>query len=122
MLRWRWIKRCSPQNAPMTTLIVTIPIGSDWPTSKELARRNKVEASLDASEIGQCTGAGGGLGEMHLSYRVDDDSCVTAARAKIGAAMARHMPGFQYEVAIQKDPVRSFEVIVGDIFAIPLAK
>jgi hypothetical protein len=66
----------------MTTLTIKIPIASEWPTSKELALRNKVGAALDASGNGQCTGAGGGLGEMDLSFRVDDDSRVLAARAK----------------------------------------
>jgi hypothetical protein len=106
----------------MPTLNITIPIASDWPTSKELAGRNKVEVALCASSIGQCTGAGGGHGEMHLNYHVDDDSRIAAARAKIDAAMAFHMPGFQYDVAIQSDPVRDFQVKVGDIFAIPLAE
>lgn len=106
----------------MSTLTITIPIASDWPTSKELARRNKVQAALDISGIGQCTGAGGGLGEMHVTYHVDDDSRVPAARAKIEAAMALLMPGFQYEVAIQSVPVRTFQVKVGDVFAIPLAE
>jgi hypothetical protein len=59
---------------------------------------------------------------MHLTYRVDDDSRLPAARAIIEAAMARHMPGFQYEVVIQSEPVRTFQVKVGDIFAIPLAE
>jgi hypothetical protein len=106
----------------MTTLTITIPIASEWPTSKELAYRSKVEGALNASKIGQCTGAGGGLGEMHLSYRVDDDSRVAAARAKIEEAMARHMRGFQYEVAIQSDEPTGIQVKAGDIFAIPLAE
>ena len=90
----------------MPTLRITIPIVSEWPTSKELARRDKVEAALEASEIGQCTGAGSGLGVMNLTYRVDNDSRVPAARARIDAAMARHMPGFEYEVAMQSEPAR----------------
>jgi hypothetical protein len=106
----------------MPTLTLTIPIASDWPTPKELARRSEVEAALGASSIGQCTGAGGGLCEMHLSYRVDDDSRVAAARAKIEQAMARHMPGFQFEVAIQPDAATGRQVKVGDIFAVPLAE
>jgi Immunity protein 26 len=106
----------------MATITITIPVASDWPTSKELARRNKVEAALEASKIMQCTGAGGGLGEMDLTYRVDDDSRVAAARAKIEAAMALLMPGFEYKIAVQGEPVRTFQVKVGDIFAIPLAE
>jgi hypothetical protein len=90
--------------------------------SKQLARRNKVEAALEASGIMHATGAGGGLGEMHLVFRVDEDSRVPAARAKIDAAMALMMPGFEYEVAAHGEPVRTFQVKVGDIFAIPLAE
>jgi hypothetical protein len=106
----------------MKTLVVTIPVASEWPTSRELARRNKVEAALEASKIMQCTGAGGGLGEMQLTYRVDDDFRIAAARAKIEAAMALLMPGFEYEVSVQGEPVRTFQVKVGDIFAIPLGE
>jgi hypothetical protein len=106
----------------MTTLTITIPIASEWPTSKQLARRNKVESALDASGIMHSTGAGGGLGELHLSFRVDDDSRVPAARAKIETAMALMMPDFEYRVAVQSEPVRTFQVKVGDIFAIPLAE
>src|SRR6266478_4630287 len=98
----------------MTTLTITIRIASDWPTSKELARRNSIEAALDASRIGQCTGAGGGLGEMHLSYRVDDDSRVVAARTKIEQAMARHMSDLQYEIAVESDAATRLQVKVGD--------
>jgi hypothetical protein len=68
------------------------------------------------------SGAGGGLGEMHLSFRVDDDTRVPAAHAKIEAAMALIMPGFEYEVAVRNEPVRTFQVKVGNIFAIPLAE
>jgi hypothetical protein len=68
------------------------------------------------------TGAGGGLGKMDLSFRVDDDSRVPAARAKIEAAMALMMPGFEYEVHEQSEPVRAFQIKVGDVFAIPLAE
>jgi len=106
----------------MTTLTITIPTASDWPTSKEVARRNKVEAALDASGIMRGTGAGGGLGEMHLSFRVDDESRVPAARLKIDVAMALLMPGFEYKVAILGKLVRNFQITVGDSFAIPLAK
>jgi hypothetical protein len=59
---------------------------------------------------------------MDLSFRVDDDSRVPAARAKIEAAMALMMPGFDYEVREQNEPVRTFQIKVGDVFAIRLAE
>src|SRR5687767_10176829 len=98
----------------MTTLTITIPIASEWPNSKQLARRNKVEAALGESGIMQSSGAGGGLGKMHLSFRLDDDSRLREARAKIEAAMALIMPGVEYEVGVQKEPVRTFQVKTGD--------
>lgn len=106
----------------MTTLTIRIPIASEWPTSKELAHRNKVEAALNASGIMRGTGAGGGLGKMDLSFHVDDASRLPVARAKIEAAMALLMPDFEYEVALQSEPVRTFQVKVGDVFAIRLAE
>jgi hypothetical protein len=105
----------------MTTITITIPVVSDWPTSEELARRNKIKEALDTAKVGQCTGAGGGLGEMHLSYRIDDNSFVPAARAKIETVMARHAVGIQYTISAHKEPARTFQVKVGDVFAIPLA-
>ena len=36
--------------------------------------------------------------------------------------MALMMPDFKYEVAIQNEPVRTFQVKLGDIFAIPLSE
>lgn len=106
----------------MTTLTITIPIASEWPTSRQLAGRNKVEAALGDSGIMRSSGAGGGLSEMQLTFRVDSDSRVPAARAKIEAAMALIMPGFEYEVAVQNEPVRTLQLKVGDIFAIRLAE
>jgi hypothetical protein len=106
----------------MTTVQIRIPIGSEWPTPKELDCRNAVEAALNASSVGQCTGAGGGCGEMDLSYRVNDDSRLAAARAAIDQAMAYHMPGVQYQVAIRSDTATGVQVRVGDVFAIPLTE
>ena len=80
-----------------------MPIASDWPTRDELAARNAVEAALIAAAAGKCTGAGGGMGKMHLTYRVNDEAEVAAARAVIDEAMKKHMPGFQYEVSAHNE-------------------
>ena len=82
----------------MIALEITMPIASDWPTRDELGGRNAVELALIAAAVGQCTGAGGGMRQMHLSYRVNHESDVPAARAAIDKAMKEHMPGFQFEV------------------------
>jgi hypothetical protein len=81
---------------------ITVPVVSDWPTREELAARNAVEAALIAAGAGKCTGAGGGMGHMHLTIRLDDESAVQAARAVIDGAMKAHMPGFQYTVKMHK--------------------
>jgi hypothetical protein len=82
----------------MITLEISIPIASQWPTRDELTARNAVEAALDAAGVGICSGAGGGMCQMHLAYRVDNESALPAARAVIDAAMKTHMPGFRYQV------------------------
>ena len=51
-----------------------------------------------ASPVGKCIGAGGGMGEMKLTYRVEDESRVAAARAVIDEAMKTHMSGSQYQI------------------------
>jgi hypothetical protein len=79
----------------MFCLEITIPIASTWPSRDELAARNTVEHALKSASIGKCTGAGGGMGQMHLTYRVTDES---AARAAIAEAMKAHMPSFQYSL------------------------
>ena len=65
----------------MVTLEITIPIASTWPTREELNAQNAVESALVPVGIGKCTGAGGGMGQMDLTYRVDDDTQVPAAQA-----------------------------------------
>ena len=82
----------------MIALEITIPIPSEWPTSDELDRRNAVETALNAAAVGICTGAGGGMGQMHLTYRVDTESALPAARTVVDEAMTRLMPGSRYEV------------------------
>ena len=82
----------------MLSLEITIPIASIWPSSAELAARNAVEAALIASGIGQCTGAGGGRGLMHLTLRIADESAFSAASSAISNAMNLYMPGVQYQI------------------------
>jgi len=84
----------------MIALEITMPIASTWPTREELAARNAVEQALMASPVGTCTGAGGGMGQMHLTYRVDSESSVPAARAVIDEAMKNHMPNFKYQIRV----------------------
>jgi hypothetical protein len=87
----------------MIALEITMPIASTWPNREELAARNAVEQALMASPVGKCTGAGGGMGEMHLTYRVDDESRVAAGRAVIDEAMKTHMPGSQYQIRVHPE-------------------
>jgi hypothetical protein len=61
--------------------------------------RNAVTDALDAAEIGKCTGAGGGRGEMDFCYQVSDEQ---AARAAIAAAMQSLMPGAQYRIRVSE--------------------
>ena len=84
----------------MIYLEIEIPIASTWPTREELQARNTVEAALDAAAVGKCTGAGGGMGQMDLTYRVDKESAVATARVAIDEAMKLHMPAFKYQVRV----------------------
>ena len=84
----------------MITLEIAIPIASTWPTRDELVARNAVETALIAAAVGQCTGAGGGMGMMDLTYRVDNEPSIPIARAIIDDAMRKHMPSYQYEVKV----------------------
>jgi hypothetical protein len=79
----------------MVCLEVTIPIASEWPSSEELTKRNAVEAALNSTGVGSCTGAGGGMGMMHLTYQASHES---AARTAIADAMKLHMPNAAYSV------------------------
>jgi hypothetical protein len=84
----------------MIELEVTIPVASEWPSRDELAARNAAETALRQSNVAICSGAGGGMGEMHLTFRVADQTAVHAARAAIEQAMCTHMPGFEYRVRL----------------------
>ena len=88
---------------PMIALKVTMPIASTWPTREELAARNAVEETLMASPIGKCTGAGGGMGEMHLTYSVESESFIADAHAIIDEAMKRHIPNSPYEIRVHEE-------------------
>ncbi len=79
----------------MAHVCVSIPVARNWPSREELMMRNTVTDALDAAEIGKCTGAGGGRGEMDFSYQVSDEQ---AARAAIAAAMQSLMPGVQFRI------------------------
>jgi hypothetical protein len=83
----------------MKHLFVTIPVAATWPTSEELTARNAVSDSLEADGIGNCTGAGGGMGEMDFSMKVSDEP---AARAAIASAMQRHMPAAKFEIRVME--------------------
>jgi hypothetical protein len=95
--------RSASRKTSMISLEVTMPIASTWPTREELAARNAVEQALIAAPVGKCTGAGGGMGQMHLTYRVDEESSVPAARAVIDEAMKTHMPNFQYQIRVHQE-------------------
>ena len=81
----------------MPNLVITIPTKSIWPSAEELAARSQVENELRSAKIGHCTGAGGGRGEMDLSFNVDDEF---AARAAVDRAMQRIMPEVDFRVRV----------------------
>ncbi len=83
----------------MARVCVSISVAGTWPSREELTMRNAVTDALDAAEIGKCTGAGGGRGEMDFSYRVSDEQ---AAREAIVAAMQSLMPGAQYRIRVSE--------------------
>jgi hypothetical protein len=84
----------------MAELEVTIPTASTLPSRDELALRNAVEATLNQTGVGICSGAGGGMGEMQLTFRAADQTAMPLARAAVDRAMATHMPGFEYRVRL----------------------
>jgi hypothetical protein len=79
----------------MVELEITIPIAAEWPSKEELIARNAVEDTLNSNDTGVCSGAGGGMGKMHLTYRVSDEA---TGRRVIADAMKTHMPGIHYDV------------------------
>lgn len=81
----------------MTTLEITIPIASAWPTAEELAGRRAVEDALNAKEIGILEGAGAGRGRMDLAYRVENELLAVAHEA-IREVMATVLPGSRYNI------------------------
>jgi hypothetical protein len=84
----------------MVELEITIPVASKWPSRDELKARNAVEDALNQSAVGKCSGAGGGMGEMDLTFRIADQTALPAARAVIDQAMNTHMLGVEYRVRL----------------------
>ena len=81
----------------MVVLEVIIPITATYPTADELSARNRIEDALTAASVGSFIGAGGGNGEMDISFRIDDEKI---ARAAIASIMQTHMPGVEYRVRV----------------------
>ena len=80
----------------MAQIFVTIKVAQTWPSSKDLAARNAITDALNAAQIGKCTGAGGGMGEMDFSYQVVDESI---ARDSIVSTMQSIMPSAEYQIS-----------------------
>jgi hypothetical protein len=85
----------------MVTLEIAIPVPSEWPTRGELVCRNRVEDALNAAGVGTVSGVGGGMGNMDVAYRLDDETKIPAARTVIAEAMKSHMANFQYKVSVR---------------------
>jgi hypothetical protein len=85
----------------MVTLEITIPVATTWPTRDELSARNAVERVLNAARVGKVSGAGGGMGNMDLAYRLEDEASIPDARVVIDQAMKTHMASFQYKVTVR---------------------
>ena len=81
----------------MSSIWVTIPTVGTWPSASELSTRNAVTDALNATGIGTCTGAGGGMGEMDFSFRIEDEK---AARSAIETVMQSLMPGVRYHIRL----------------------
>ena len=84
----------------MAYIFVDIPVASDWPTVEDLDARNAITDELDASNIGQFDGAGGGLGSMDFSYTVSD---AKAAEDTIKNVIARLLPDREYSMRVSDD-------------------
>jgi hypothetical protein len=85
----------------MVTLEITIPVASEWPTREDLTARNAVEDALNAAGLGIISGAGGGMGNMDLAYRLDDEAMIPSARVAIDNAMKMHMARYQYTISVR---------------------
>ena len=77
---------------------VEMPVAYEWPSTAESARRNHVIERLDATGIGKCIGAGGGMGKMDFLYRVVDE---VTAREAITAVMREVMPDAPFTIRVR---------------------
>jgi hypothetical protein len=81
----------------MLHLFVTIPIAETWPTPEDLASRDAAVDALTAAKVGNCRGAGGGMGEMDFSFQVSDESF---ARSETHRVMSQFFAGREYRVTV----------------------
>jgi hypothetical protein len=84
----------------MPHLFVTIKVADTWPSADELDARNAVTDALEADGIGECTGGGGGLGEMDFSFEVADE---VAARRALESTLRSLMPGAEFRIELMED-------------------
>ena len=87
-----WLKSLFGGKASIS---VSIPVQEQFPSEEELALRNQIMDALEAQNIGELVGAGGGFGQMDFQYDVKDWD---VAKRQIDAAMKQYMPGMPYEI------------------------
>lgn len=81
----------------MPYISVDIPVAGDWPSTEDMDARNAIIDELDALNIGQFSGAGGGMGSVDFDYRVTNaDAAVVAIKKTI----AKHLPNREYSIHV----------------------
>ena len=81
----------------MPTISVSIATASFWPSTEELAARDRIMAELDTLSFGSNIGCGGGRGAVDFSYRVSDS---TQAEEIIQRVIREHVPTTTPEIRI----------------------
>lgn len=81
--------------ASMPIVSVSIPVADAFPNHEELEARDLITDSLESKGFGEFVGCGGGFNQMDFQYRVAD---LNVAKRQIAKAMAKYMPGHEFEV------------------------
>ena len=81
----------------MPYIFVDIPVEGDWPSPEDMAVRNEITDELDALNIGEFGGAGGGMGSMDFSYNVTD---AEAAEGTIREMLAKYLPDRDFSIRV----------------------
>lgn len=88
-----------PADSTQAYLTLYFEIEGQLPTAADLKLRNEIGDLLEAREVGEVTGGGGGMGEMDIELLVGNGEIATAAVERL---LGTTYPDLKYRVELSE--------------------